>query len=85
MCHMSAVMCHMPCVRCHLSRVGCQVPCVRHFLLLLFKFLKIGWPSQWRVGYQRALPRLVTYYNEPSARESQGIQVCFISSLSTFQ
>ena len=49
---MSRVTCHMSHVTCHLSPVTCHMS---HF----FFFLQNGEVSQWRVCYQRGLPRLV--------------------------
>ena len=51
---MSHVMCHVFGDTCQVSRVRCHVS---GFFLLFFG--QSGGPSQWRVCYQRGLPRLV--------------------------
>ena len=43
-------MCHVSCVMCHVSHVTCQ------YFFLIGQCVGAG---QWRVGYQRGLPRLV--------------------------
>ena len=65
-CHMSRVMCHVSRVTCHVSRVTCHVSSVTFFFLFFFflypkkNYLR-GGASQWRVCYQRGLPRLVSW------------------------
>ena len=59
MCHMSHVTFHMSCVTCQVSHVACHVSCVTFFLNF---FLQNCETSQWRVCYQRGLPRLVFYH-----------------------
>ena len=67
-CHVSCVMCHVSRVKCHLSPVTCHMS--KQFFFLTFKLLLLifftykkngqsGGASQWRVCYQRGLPRLV--------------------------
>ena len=54
-CHMWHVTCHISCVTCHMSLVTCNI------FFLLFFFFYFGQhseASQWRVCYQRGLPRL---------------------------
>ena len=48
-------MCHVSCVTCHMSRVTCSF-----FYIIIFFFGPIGGASQWRVCYQRGVPRLVS-------------------------
>ena len=67
MCHMSHVMCHvshvtcqMSYVMCHVSHVMCHMSCVTcHMSDLYIFFGHFFGASQWRVCYQRGLPRFV--------------------------
>ena len=58
---MSHVTCHVSCVMCNMSHVTCHMSHNFYFILFLF-FLQSGEAYQWRVGYQRGLPRLVLFY-----------------------
>ena len=58
-CHLSHVMCHVSCVTCHMSHVTCHIIFI---LFYFYFFLQSGEAYQWRVGYQRGLPRLVLFY-----------------------
>ena len=53
-CHMSRVMCPVSHVMCHVLHVLCHVS-----FFLFFFFRQSGEAYQWRVCYQRGLPRLV--------------------------
>ena len=68
-------MCHVSLVTCHVSPVTCNVSNVFVFLVLFFISKKIGQcdgASQWRVCYQRGLPRLV-FNCQPLSKQIQDI------------
>ena len=52
---MSRVKCHMSHVMCHMSQFFLE------FFFLIVLFLQSGEAYQWRVCYQRGLPRLVFF------------------------
>ena len=57
-------MCHMSCVKCQVSHVRCQVSGVKCHNIYIYMFfcvffLQSSGAFQWRVYYQRGLPRLV--------------------------
>ena len=62
MCHVSYVMCHVSCVMCHMSCVTCHLS---HITSSFFG-QRVG-ASQWRVCYQRGLPRLVVHQHFPKS------------------
>ena len=79
-CHMSCVTCHVSHVMCHVSRVTCHMSHVTIFFLFSFSFLfgQSGEVYQWRVCYQRGLPRLVCIWNQSNVdnvRVSRGMSV----------
>ena len=55
--HVSHITCHKSGVRCQVSGVRCQISGVRCHMSNFF--LQSAGVSQWRVCYQRGLPRLV--------------------------
>ena len=59
--HLLCVRCHMSPVMCHMSRVPCPITCVTNIYIYIFVWT-IYEARQWRVCYQRGLPRLVIYY-----------------------
>ena len=62
-CHVSYIICHVSHVMCRVSLVMCHVSCVTcNYYYYIFFFLQIGGASQWRVCYQRGLPRLVKFW-----------------------
>ena len=54
-CHMSCVTCHVSHVTCHMSHIMCHMS----YFFFIFFFGQSGEAYQWRVCYQRGLPRLV--------------------------
>ena len=61
--YVSCVMCHMSHVMCHLSPVTCHMSTKKKFktfFVIPKKIWQRGGASQWRVCYQRGLPRLVS-------------------------
>ena len=64
-CHMSHVTCHMAHVTCHMSHVTCHMSHVTYLvshILCHFLFVQNDGASQWRVCYQRGLPRQVFFH-----------------------
>ena len=63
--HLSHVKCHVSHVKCHRSQVTCQmlqfIYIYIYFVVVVF-FWQSGKASQWRVCYQRGLPRLVFFF-----------------------
>ena len=59
--HVSHIRCQVLFVTCDVSGVRCQVSGVIIIIFFIF-FLQIGGASQWRVCYQRGLPRLVSIH-----------------------
>ena len=71
MCHVSCVMCHVSHVTCHVSHVTCPKKIGNIFVIKKInkqinkknrsqnKIWQSGGASQWRVCYQRGIPRLV--------------------------
>ena len=62
MCHMLHITCHVSHVTYHMSRVTCHVSHVTiNIIIYIFLGGQSGKAYRWRVGYQRGLPRLVSY------------------------